>query len=252
MIRRKEVHGFTTVLLFALCFGSVLSAQDRAGRIQLATTRETPNAFGITDYTVTTVSATAFFPNVSGVYYHTTGSLGRNGDIGTLTEFFASLDIPAGAVIDYVGLNSTTDTAFAYGVELFNRHKDGTLTSIGTFSSTVHGWDTDFNVTPIGYVWDGKSGNALIIQVEEGSNPNLQFFGWVEVWWKRSVSPAPAVQTFNDVAPGDFGYQYIEALAASGITGGCGGGNFCPTANLTRAQMAIFLAKALGLHWPGN
>jgi hypothetical protein len=67
--------------------------------------------------------------------------------------------------------------------------------------------------------------------------------------WKYQVSPAPATQTFNDVAPADFGYQFIEALAASGITGGCGGGNYCPNANLTRAQMAIFLSKALGLYW---
>jgi hypothetical protein len=35
---------------------------------------------------------------------------------------------------------------------------------------------------------------------------------------------------------------------ASGITAGCGGGNYCPDAP-TRRQMAIFLAKALGLHW---
>jgi hypothetical protein len=44
-------------------------------------------------------------------------------------------------------------------------------------------------------------------------------------------------------------YQYIEALAAAGITSGCGGGNYCPDAAVTRGQMAVFLAKALGLHW---
>jgi hypothetical protein len=47
----------------------------------------------------------------------------------------------------------------------------------------------------------------------------------------------------------DFGFQYIEALAASGITGGCGGGNFCPDSPVTRRQMAIFVAKALGLSY---
>ncbi len=71
------------------------------------------------------------------------------------------------------------------------------------------------------------------------------------IGWKYQVSPAPGSATFNDVAPGDFGFQWIEALAASGITGGCGGGNYCPNANLTRAQMAIFLSKALGLYWGG-
>jgi S-layer homology domain len=48
----------------------------------------------------------------------------------------------------------------------------------------------------------------------------------------------------------DFAFQYIEALAAAGITGGCGGGNFCPDSPLTRRQLAILLAKALGLNFP--
>jgi hypothetical protein len=36
---------------------------------------------------------------------------------------------------------------------------------------------------------------------------------------------------------------------ASGITAGCGGGNYCPDAPLTRGQMAVFLSKGLGLHF---
>lgn len=65
------------------------------------------------------------------------------------------------------------------------------------------------------------------------------------------VSPAPAVATFSDVPTGHLFFQHIEALAASEITAGCGGGNYCPDAPVTRGQMAVFLAKALGLHWPG-
>jgi hypothetical protein len=45
-------------------------------------------------------------------------------------------------------------------------------------------------------------------------------------------------------------FQYIEALAGSGITGGCGNGNYCPDNPVTRGQMAVFLAKALGLNFP--
>ena len=37
---------------------------------------------------------------------------------------------------------------------------------------------------------------------------------------------------------------WIELLAAEGITGGCGGGNYCPDNPVTRAQMAAFLLKA--------
>ena len=68
--------------------------------------------------------------------------------------------------------------------------------------------------------------------------------------WRRQVSPAPAVATFGDVPTSHLYFQAIEALAASGITSGCGGGNFCPAGNVTRGEMAAFLARALGLHFP--
>jgi len=75
-------------------------------------------------------------------------------------------------------------------------------------------------------------------------------YGGMTVTWKRQVSPPPAVPTFADVPPSDGAFQHIEALVASGITAGCGSGNYCPDATLTRRQMAVFLAKALGLYWP--
>jgi len=39
----------------------------------------------------------------------------------------------------------------------------------------------------------------------------------------------------------------INSLAAAGITTGCGGGRFCPDANVSRGEMATFLVRALGL-----
>ena len=74
----------------------------------------------------------------------------------------------------------------------------------------------------------------------------------VEILWRRQVSPAPQSATFNDVPPSDGAFQFVEALVSSGITVGCGEGNYCPDAPVTRRQMAVFLAKALGLHWPWN
>ena len=75
-------------------------------------------------------------------------------------------------------------------------------------------------------------------------------FGAVQVTWRRDVRDAPATPSFSDVSGDHAFYRFIEALAASGITGGCGAGTFCPDAPLKRGQMAVFLAKALGLHWP--
>ena len=82
------------------------------------------------------------------------------------------------------------------------------------------------------------------------ASQNSLSFGGVRITWKRQVSPPPGTPSFTDVPPGDPAFQSIEALYASGITVGCAGGTtYCPDATLTRRQMAVFLAKALGLHW---
>ena len=53
---------------------------------------------------------------------------------------------------------------------------------------------------------------------------------------------------FSDLAPDAWYYDHVAALAASGITTGCGDGTtFCPHRQTTRAQMAAFLARATGL-----
>jgi uncharacterized repeat protein (TIGR01451 family) len=58
--------------------------------------------------------------------------------------------------------------------------------------------------------------------------------------------PTPASQRFNDVPTSNIFYNFIDRLAALGITLGCGNGNYCPSANVTREQMAAFMIRALG------
>ena len=41
--------------------------------------------------------------------------------------------------------------------------------------------------------------------------------------------------------------RWIEELARRGVVAGCGGGNYCPSAAVTREQMAVFLAVTFGL-----
>ena len=58
--------------------------------------------------------------------------------------------------------------------------------------------------------------------------------------------PPPATGTvFADIPAGAFAADFIEQLAAEGITAGCGGGLFCPDGSVTRAQAAAFLSLAL-------
>lgn len=60
-----------------------------------------------------------------------------------------------------------------------------------------------------------------------------------------SYTPPNATGTkFADVPAGYWAAAWIEQLAAEGITGGCGNGNYCPDDIITRAQMAIFMLRA--------
>ncbi len=55
--------------------------------------------------------------------------------------------------------------------------------------------------------------------------------------------PPSCTGVFTDVpCPGAF-TDWVEQLAAEGITGGCGTGLYCPANPVTRAQMAVFLLK---------
>ena len=66
----------------------------------------------------------------------------------------------------------------------------------------------------------------------------------------RSVAGEPpqnycgGVAPFNDVSASAWSCGYIKKLVELGITQGCGNGNYCPTANVNREQMAAFLARA--------
>jgi hypothetical protein len=60
------------------------------------------------------------------------------------------------------------------------------------------------------------------------------------------VPPSCTGTVFDDVpcSGGPFD-PWIEELAALNVTGGCGGGNYCPNNPVTRQQMAVFLLRTL-------
>ncbi len=63
----------------------------------------------------------------------------------------------------------------------------------------------------------------------------------------RALNLADTGVDYFDDDDGKTGEASINRLAKSGITSGCGPRRFCPTANVTRAQMAMFLDRALAL-----
>jgi hypothetical protein len=250
----NSFRSLSVLLLFTTC-ASVATAQSGTVPWPLLRGQADPDAFGTQDETITVISAVSFsslYPDVDHYNqgYYISPSFGRYCYCPDRTaEYYAGLDLPAGAVIDYVGINNTTDTDSVMGIALWQRDRYGAKTFLFGRSLPAHGWDTDL-YGPVGIQVPDHVDKELVIQVEQAPSLNGQFFAWVEVRWHRTVSPPPATASFNDVPTTDLAFQFVEALAASGITAGCGGGNYCPDAPLTRRQMAVFLAKALGLHWP--
>jgi hypothetical protein len=59
--------------------------------------------------------------------------------------------------------------------------------------------------------------------------------------------PACVTPTFSDVPCASVFARWIYDLVARGITGGCGGGQYCPAQSATRGQMSVFLVTTFGL-----
>jgi len=59
-----------------------------------------------------------------------------------------------------------------------------------------------------------------------------------------SVNCATTTPYFSDVPTTDQFFPYVQKLYELGITTGCGNGNYCPSENVTRDQMAAFLSRA--------
>ncbi|MBW8877115.1 MAG: S-layer homology domain-containing protein [Acidobacteria bacterium] len=64
------------------------------------------------------------------------------------------------------------------------------------------------------------------------------------------VPPQGTGTRFSDVPPGYWAVDWIEQLAAEGVTNGCGGGNYCPGSPVSRAEMSVFLQRVFSLTLP--
>ncbi len=193
-----------------------------------------------------TYSLSVFTGSGISFYQNTTGS----------ADWWAQVQLPTGVVVDSVELDACDN--IATGNLLFGL---ATATAGGTSSG---------NVTPIGNTGLAATPGCGFTSVTPGStlvidNQTTNYWLWlafsadhtsnlraagIRVYYHLQVSPGPGVATFGDVPTNHPFFKFVEALYASGITAGCGGGNYCPDTPVTRGQMAVFLSAALGLHWP--
>ena len=170
---------------------------------------------------------------------------------------WAPVTLPTGALIHFLNLYyNDLDPAEDITVTLRAIPASGVQQDLATASSTGSG-GAGYAFSPlISYIvnndvqYDSEGRQLVVLLAIPSATTSRQFKG-VDLWWTRPVSPAPAVARFNDVPPNHPFFQFIEALAKSGVTGGCSAAPalYCPDSPVTRGQMAVFLSKALGLSW---
>jgi len=213
-------------------------------------------SYGPSDQTLT-IGSTEFRPFDSAQTY---GYVGGNYLAGVGT-YEAPLKLPDGGVITQMCLYSYDPDFSVTEAGILAMKLPAGGQSSGTVEAPGSGVIENFNIgygtvctDPFSFTvrsdadLDGGGSEHLAYYVF-GSIGKNSALGGVRITWHRQVSPAPTTAHFGDVPVGAFGFAQIEALFASGITGGCGGGNYCPNGSVTRAQMAVFLAEALGLYW---
>ena len=190
---------------------------------------------------VPTNNSTTFDESSDGMRYST----------GTTGLFGMSINLPTGAAITALELVACNEDPSGY-LSLALRDCPDTGACTGSSAWTGYGspgtcgaWS--YTLSSAVTVMNGSHSYDFTVWPSIASN--LTRFRAGRIFYHLQVSPAPGTATFTDVPTNYWAFQYIEALAAAGITSGCGGGNFCPTTPVTRDQMAVFLAKALGLHW---
>ena len=172
---------------------------------------------------------------------------------GSNKLFIAGFNLPSGVEIERAGIwYCDTSAAGSFLMTLYQINANGSFTTITstTFADAacgvaINGADLNYNLN----TQNGSNVQMYLFQQGTAVAGEVKFRG-AEVRYRLRVSPAPATATFADVPVGSGFHRFVEALASAGVTGGCGGGNYCPNDPITRGQMAVFLSAALGLNFP--
>ncbi len=233
--------------------GALLALLASCAAPLLAQQAPVAHTYGTSGTSYYRLNAGDFVPYSSGVQYFVNGNSLYGLNVGG-SAFESSLHLPAGALLTDFELDACDTAADSKHVtaKLYECDRFGqNCTLVGNLTSgdnngcaTVASDVSSVNVTV------DNVGHLLWVEAITESGDGTSSLRGILIGYRLQVSPAPGTATFGDVPTDHLYFRAIEALAASGITGGCGGGNFCPGGNVTRGEMAAFLARALGLHWP--
>jgi hypothetical protein len=216
-----------------------------------------PRTYGTANRTVLTISAWDFVPRLSTAITAVDG-MGTSRCMDAASPDFnlrAGLRLPNGALLERIsieGCDETNTDQLSMAVTQCAVPSDFCLTAAVTSGDAFDGGCDVFGVNLTSPIEIDNTSYTYYFDIQMPPGCNLGTFRAARAAYRLQVSAAPQVATFSDVPLGHPQRQFIEALAAAGITSGCATGplRYCPDDPLTRGQMAIFLSRALGLHWP--
>ena len=214
-----------------------------------------PEGWGITSSSQVSHPGNEFRGRIS-TYAYDTGVGARDASYVSGDTFVdAAVNLPSGALWESTRFWLSDNTAQDIGLFLFQSclPASGAGASaqlqLGTGSSTGTGGFQSVVVTVAPATTIDNNTCIYWARVRYGAAGHI--VQKARSQYRLQISPAPAVASFPiDVPTTHPFFRFVEAMAASGLTGGCGGGSFCPDQPVTRGQLSVFLASALGLHFP--
>ena len=209
-----------------------------------------PDTFGISSQTVVMIGSFQFQPNQPSTTIVSFQGIDRY--VSSTGGAIAHADLPNGALVEKIELRACdTSATDAVVLNFYSCATQGALCSpvanLTTGAAAMPGCGNFAFTLASPLQVDNQV--PLVLTIATGTSSATTFSG-ARLYYRLQVSPAPASPSFTDVPTNYWAFQHIEALKASGITGGVTPTTYEPESNVTRAQMAVFLAKALGLHWP--
>jgi hypothetical protein len=208
--------------------------------------------YGTASLTAFTVPSSSFTARQSTNAYTTGSGIERFLPGGGFMD--AGVMLPNGSQVERLELRACdTDAATQVRADLGVCNTPGAVCTIAAgvaTGTTATPGCTNFSVTLAAPLIVNNQAAPIIVEVATGTTATTTFSA-VKVYYRLRISPAPATATFPvDVPTTHPFFRFVEALAAAGISGGCGPSAFCPDQPVTRGQMSVFLATALGLHFP--
>lgn len=265
---RTAIRAASALAVLALVSAPVHAADGVVGAanaspdqfVQVAPVLEGGETYGTTTQTVFTARIQSFLPPASTITWATTntGGIYVNQTSAGSADWWGQINIPNGAIVERVEMQACDTTAtgnIVFGVARMDAPASTgvNVTPIGDTGAAATPGCAFFSVTPNGgsFQVDNRNASYLIFVDWFGNFTNANKVAGFRIFYRLQVSPAPATASFpNDVPTTHPFFRFIEALARSGVTGGCATGSYCPNDPVTRGQMAVFLATALGLHFP--